>query len=233
MTLRQLPGFAFRSPTDYANEMDKLHAIYDPTLATGVVDALERLQLFRVFSSIWFSIGLVVLILSIVACTIDRLPRLWRQSADIRVVQPDPYYDPTLPDRAVLAGVSADATAADPPPPPVRRPARDRRRGHLPLRRPQPLDEDGHAAHPHGPRAVPRGRGGDLAAGRRAGPRGRRGRVADGAADRHAGPAARPQPRLRGPGLRHRAGRRTSRPTSPSTRTASRSPTRRSASTTR
>ena len=35
------------------------------------------------------------------------------------------------------------------------------------------------------------------------------------------------------PGLRHRPGRRTSRPTSPSTRTASRSPTRRSASTTR
>jgi cytochrome c biogenesis protein len=112
MTLRQLPGFAFRSPTDYANEMDKLHAIYDPTLTTGVVDALERLQLFRVFSSIWFSVGLVVLILSIVACTIDRLPRLWRQSADIRVVQPDPYYDQTLPDRALLAGVSADATAA-------------------------------------------------------------------------------------------------------------------------
>ena len=108
MTLRQLPGFAFRSPTDYANEMDKLHAIYDPTLTTGVVDALERLQLFRVFSSIWFSIGLAVLILSIVACTIDRLPRLWRQSADIRVVQPDPYYDPTLPDRALLGGVSAD-----------------------------------------------------------------------------------------------------------------------------
>jgi cytochrome c biogenesis protein len=112
MTLRQLPGFAFRSPTDYANEMDRLHAIYDPTLTTGVVDALERLQLFHVFSSIWFSVGLVVLILSIVACTIDRLPRLWRQSADIRVVQPDPYYDPTLPDRALLAGVTADDAAA-------------------------------------------------------------------------------------------------------------------------
>jgi cytochrome c biogenesis protein ResB len=72
MTLRQLPGFAFRSPTDYANEMDKLHARYDPVLGTGVVDALDRLQLFHVFSSTWFSIGLVVLIISIVACTIDR-----------------------------------------------------------------------------------------------------------------------------------------------------------------
>ncbi len=106
MVLRQLPGFAFRSPTDYANEMDKLHGLYDPVLGTGLVDLLDRLQLFRVFSSAWFSVGLVVLILSIVACTIDRTPRLWRQSAEIRVVQPDAYYDPRLPDRAVLAGVA-------------------------------------------------------------------------------------------------------------------------------
>ncbi len=111
MTLRQLPGFAFRSPTDYANEMDRLHGIYDATLGTGVVDTLERLQLFHVFSSLWFSVGLVVLILSIVACTIDRTPRLWRQSADIRVVQPEPYYDPALPDRALLAGIDAATTA--------------------------------------------------------------------------------------------------------------------------
>jgi cytochrome c biogenesis protein len=112
MTLRQLPGFAFRSTTDYANEMGKLHDLYDASLGTGVVDTLERLQLFHVFTSTWFSIALVVLIISIVACTIDRTPRLWRQSADIRVVQPDPFYDPKLPDRAALAGVSADATAA-------------------------------------------------------------------------------------------------------------------------
>ena len=111
MVVRQLPGFAFRSPTDYANEMGKLHTLYDPVLGTGVVDALDRLQLFHVFSSAWFSVGLVVLILSIIACTIDRTPRLWRQSAEIRVVQPDPYYDLTLPDRAALAGVTAeDAT---------------------------------------------------------------------------------------------------------------------------
>lgn len=107
MVVRQLPGFAFRSPTDYANEMDRLHALYDPVLGTGAVDLLERLQLFQVFSSAWFSVGLVVLIISIVACTIDRTPRLWRQSAEIRVVQPDAWYDPNLPDRALLAGVSA------------------------------------------------------------------------------------------------------------------------------
>jgi cytochrome c biogenesis protein len=109
MVLRQLPGFAFRSPTDYANEMDRLHALYDPVFGTGGVDLLERLQLFHVFSSTWFSVGLVVLILSIVACTIDRTPRLWRQSSEIRVLQPDAFYDPALPDRALMAGVDAPA----------------------------------------------------------------------------------------------------------------------------
>ena len=112
MTLAQLPGFAFRSATDYANEMDKLHARYDPVFGTAVVDLIERLQLFQVFTSAWFSVGLVVLIISIVACTIDRTPRLWRQSAEIRVVQPDPFYDPRLPDRALMAGVDAPAVAA-------------------------------------------------------------------------------------------------------------------------
>jgi cytochrome c biogenesis protein len=111
MTVRQLPGFAFRSPGDYAAEMAKLHNRYDPGLGQGVVDAMERLQLFQVFSSTWFSVGLVVLIISIVVCTIDRTPRLWRQVMDIRVVQPDPFFDPRLPDRAALTGVAAGDVA--------------------------------------------------------------------------------------------------------------------------
>ena len=77
-----------------------------------------------------------------------------------------------------------------------------------------------------------RGRG-DLAARRRAGPGRRRGRVADRPADRDAGPAAGQEPRLRGARASTPASRPTSRPTWPSTRTASRSPTRRSGSTTR
>jgi cytochrome c biogenesis protein len=111
MTVRQLPGFAFRSPGDYAAAMADLHARYDPVLGAGFVDLLERLQLFRVFSSTWFSVGLVILIVSIVVCTLDRTPRLWRQVSDVRVVQPDPFFDPRLPDRAALSGVSADAVA--------------------------------------------------------------------------------------------------------------------------
>ena len=109
MTIQQLPSFAFRSVGDYENAMADLHARYDPTLGRGIVDALERLQLFHVFTSTWFTVGLVVLVISIVVCTLDRTPRLWRQSKEIRVVQPDAFYDPELPDRAAISGVDAAA----------------------------------------------------------------------------------------------------------------------------
>jgi cytochrome c biogenesis protein len=107
MTIRQLPSFAFRSAGDYESAMADIHARYDTVLGTGFVDALERLQVFHIFTSTWFTIGLIVLVASIIVCTLDRTPRLWRQAAEIRVVQPEPFYDPALPDRAAMTGVAA------------------------------------------------------------------------------------------------------------------------------
>ena len=69
---------------------------------------MERLSLFAVFRSPWFSAALVVLVTSIVVCTLDRTPRLWRGVSDIRVAQPEPYFDPRLPDRAAMDGVAGD-----------------------------------------------------------------------------------------------------------------------------
>lgn len=112
MTIRQLPGFAFRSAGNYATEMNRLRSVYEPAIGVGGVDILERLQLFRVFTSTPFSVALVVLAVSILICTIDRLPRLWQQSATIRVVQPEAYFDPRLPDRVAIAagpGLTAGA----------------------------------------------------------------------------------------------------------------------------
>ena len=103
MTIRQLPGFAFRSVADYATEMGRLRSIYEPAVGVGMVDLMERLQLFRVFTSTPFSLALMVLAISILICTLDRTPRLWQQSATIRVVQPDAYFDPRLPDRVSIA----------------------------------------------------------------------------------------------------------------------------------
>ena len=105
MTVKQLPDFAFRSATDYAAALETTHARYDPVLGAAVVDLMERLSLFSVFRSPWFSAGLVVLVISIVVCTLDRTPKLWRGVSDIRVAQPEPYFDPRLPDRAAMDGV--------------------------------------------------------------------------------------------------------------------------------
>ena len=111
--LPQLPSIAFRSAADYLEQMDKVRARLEPSLGAGAVGFLERLQLFRVFSAWWFTLLLALLVVSIVVCTLDRTPRLWRQSSHIRVRQPDAFYDPTLPDRAVIArGLAADDVRA-------------------------------------------------------------------------------------------------------------------------
>jgi cytochrome c biogenesis protein len=107
MTLAQLPSSAFRSAGDYSAAMDMLHARYDTVFGPGVVDVLERLGAFAIFRSPWFSLGLLVLVTSIIVCTLDRTPRLWRGVTDVRVVQPEPFFDPMLPDRAVMGGVAA------------------------------------------------------------------------------------------------------------------------------
>lgn len=112
MTLEQLPDAAFRSGGDYAAAMDAIHARYDSALGAGTVDVLERLGAFSVFRSPWFSLLLLVLVISIVVCTLDRTPRLWRGVTDVRVVQPEPYFDPMLPDRAAMDGVAAADLAA-------------------------------------------------------------------------------------------------------------------------
>ncbi len=112
MTIRQMPDFAFRSATDYAAALDDLHARYDPVLGSAVVDVLERLSAFAIFRSPWFSLGLTVLVISIVVCTLDRTPKLWRGVIDIRVEQPEPFFDPRLPDRAAMSGVPGDGLRA-------------------------------------------------------------------------------------------------------------------------
>ena len=112
MTVRQLPTFAFRSASDYIDAMAEIHDRYDPVLGVGLVNALERLQVFHIFTSTWFMVSLVVLATSIVVCTLDRTPRLWRQSSQVRVVQPDPFYDPALPDRAAMRGLDSAAVRA-------------------------------------------------------------------------------------------------------------------------
>jgi cytochrome c biogenesis protein len=115
--LRQVPGSALHDPQAYADQMAAIHAAYDPLTVLGVnvgpqvVDAFEWLGFFRVFSAPWFVFLLTLLVVSIVVCTLDRTPALWRSAREMRLVQPASYYDLRLDERARFAG--ADAKAVD------------------------------------------------------------------------------------------------------------------------
>ena len=105
----QLPGAAFRSPADFAEQLAILRARVEPSLGAPLTDLFEALGLFRVFTAWWFTALLALLAVSIVVCTLDRTPGLWRSARDVRVVQPDGFFDPDLPDRAVIHdGVRAE-----------------------------------------------------------------------------------------------------------------------------
>ncbi|MFI5292396.1 MAG: cytochrome c biogenesis protein ResB [Candidatus Limnocylindrales bacterium] len=117
--VRQIPAFALRgNPAAYATEMADLHRRYDPITIVGanigptLVDVFEGLGLFRVFTAPWFTLLLTLLIVSIVVCTIDRTPRLWRGVRQVRVEQPAPFFDARLPERAAFAGLTTTDDAA-------------------------------------------------------------------------------------------------------------------------
>lgn len=115
--LEQLPAFALRDPQAYATQMAAIGAKYEAMNVFGVqigpaiVDAFERLGFFRVFSAPWFIVLLTLLVVSIVVCTLNRTPAMWRTAHNVRVVQAAPFFDLRLPDRARFTG--ADAGSVD------------------------------------------------------------------------------------------------------------------------
>lgn len=113
IALRQLPDYALTNASDYASEMGRLRAAYEPTLGP-LLGIFERLGFFRVFTSPWFVALLALLAVSIVVCTLDRVPKIWASTAPSRVVQPDEFFAASLPGRGTLqltAAVPQGATA--------------------------------------------------------------------------------------------------------------------------
>ncbi len=115
--LRQIPASAFQDPTQYASELADLHTRYDPLTILGVhvgptlTDVFLALGFFNVFSAVWFTSVLSLLAVSIVVCTLDRTPRLWRGVHDVRPTQPAPFFDLHLNERAAF--VAPDLAPAE------------------------------------------------------------------------------------------------------------------------
>ena len=124
--------------------MNRLRSIYEPTFGVPVVDLMERLQLFHVFTSMPFTIALLVLAISIFLCT-------WTERRGYGSSRPRSGSSsrprtstPRLPDRVSIA----PGTASVPPPGAAPRRHRFSVRHEKPAptarqrrQRPQPLDE--------------------------------------------------------------------------------------------
>jgi len=106
--VRQFPSSVLRDPAGYARELADMHTRWDGNQFLGIrfgpamVDVFDTLGFFRIFSAIWFVAILVVLVVAIICCTLDRTPRLWRSVQPGIVDPPLPFFDPRLPERAEL-----------------------------------------------------------------------------------------------------------------------------------
>ena len=168
--LRQIPTFALHDPQPYAEQLAQIHAAYDPITIVGLnvgpvmVDVFDWLGFFRVFSAPWFIFLLTLLAVSIVVCTLDRTPGLWRAARHVKVVQAAPSSTcawntgPRFND--VDAGALDELEA-------VLRPRHFRLQraeaagARARLRRQEPVPEAGHALHPPWPDPLPGRRGAD------------------------------------------------------------------------
>ena len=108
--LPQMPASAVQDPSQYAQQIATIHSQYAGLSAMGVVigptlvDVFDRLGLLHVFSVWWFTTLLTLLVVSIVVCTADRTPRLWRSVREVRVLQPEGFFDMHLANRAAFEG---------------------------------------------------------------------------------------------------------------------------------
>ena len=117
--LPQLPAFALRDPGAYAGQMAGLRRTYESLSIGGVnfgptmVDVFERLGFFRVFSAPWFIFMLTLLVVSIVVCTLDRTPELWRQAHHVRVAQAPAFFDLRLNERARFGSLDSRSSMTE------------------------------------------------------------------------------------------------------------------------
>jgi len=104
----QVPAGMQADPAAYAAWVDGLRPKYG-----GWTPVLETLGLFNVFGSLLFRSLVVLLATSILACSINRAPKLWRQAVHPRVAASPAFFQHVrLADAVDVDGDRGDAIAA-------------------------------------------------------------------------------------------------------------------------
>lgn len=101
--LVQAPDSVLDDPAAYAHWVDQLRGKY-----RGWTGVLSALNLFNVFGSIWFKLVTIALSLSIVACTVHRLPQLWRNARAPHTHVSEHFYDHARQHATISVPVSPD-----------------------------------------------------------------------------------------------------------------------------
>ncbi len=116
MLVRQFPVTRADDPARYAVALATVRAAWERMPAGALLaDVFDRLGFFNVFATPGFLLLVTVLVISIICCTLDRTPRLWRSAGGARVEQPAAFFDRGRGHRAVIegAGDPAGGGAAD------------------------------------------------------------------------------------------------------------------------
>ncbi len=107
--VRQVPSSTLHDPVAYAAEIADMHRRWDGIAPFGIhmgpsmVELFNSLGFFRIFSAPWFVFLLTLLVISIVCCTLNRLPKMWHDVSRISVIQPPEFFAAGLPNRTELS----------------------------------------------------------------------------------------------------------------------------------
>ena len=85
--LVQAPAGVADDPQSYAAWIASIHSKYG-----GWTPVLDRLGLFAVFTSIWFKSIMVLLTTSVLACSVNRAPRLWKLAVHPRTRMSETFF---------------------------------------------------------------------------------------------------------------------------------------------
>ena len=106
--LIQAPAGMANDPAAYAAWLDSVRPRFG-----GWTNVLDALGMFGVFSSIWFRGTIVLLSASILACSINRTPKLWRQAVHPRTVAGAAFFEHAALSASVPARGGVDAASAE------------------------------------------------------------------------------------------------------------------------
>jgi cytochrome c biogenesis protein len=103
--LEQAPAGIATDPAAYASWLASIQSKYG-----GWTPVLDKLGLFAAFTSIWFKSVIVLLTTSVLACSVNRAPRLWKLALHPRTRMSETFFTHAPLRASVLVPADLDAT---------------------------------------------------------------------------------------------------------------------------